>query len=399
VADWLFFKTFKLTKRNTKSNQSNQRKTIKAQSVMTKISGSESEHRIDRFFAHIKRFISNKYFETKKEDCFAFIEYYWLFQRYDKLGKYIKENIKELSTNKDKVLLLGIVHLEKIYNLIKMIKYYRKYLINKDMNIVKHKNKDIQINMVINKKSTYYGKVPTFIVKDAKNPLFKEEMPFNEDAFIKKFIYDKKLTLDNMVKDLNNKHIPETLDFYQKFNPKDLRNEKNEIINKVYGINLYLNILINLSCIENNSDNTNIFNMPTITKNIEQINGIIHQFEYMKKFPKLYINFLNKFNESLLYHMNTEKKFDNYQKTKLFINLSILAYLRKLNEKEEELFFSLLNDEQFIPSDVNNEKGVYINLDYDTKSVNLFENNSSLMFNYSIKDTNDTHEKKNIGFS
>ena len=395
VADWLFFKTFKLTKRNTKTNQSNQRKAIKAQSVMTKISGSESEHRIDRFFAHIKRFISNKYFETKKEDCFAFVEYYWLFQRYDKLGKYIKENIKELSTNKDKVLLLGIVHLEKIYNLIKMIKYYRKYLINKDMNIVKHKDKDIQINMVINKKSTYYGKVPTYIVKDAKNPLFKEEMPFNEDAFIKKFIYDKKLTLDNMVKDLNNKHIPETLDFYQKFNPKDLRNEKNEIINQVYGINLYLNILINLSCIENNSDNTNIFNMPTITKNIEQINGIIHQFEYMKKFPKLYINFLNKFNDSLLYHMNTGKKFDDYQKTKLFINLSILAYLRKLKEKEEELFFSLLNDEQFTPSDKNNEKEVYINLDYDTKNANLSENNSSLMFNYSIKDTNDdTHEKK-----
>jgi hypothetical protein len=198
-----------------------------------------------------------------------------------------------------------------------------------------------------------------------------------------------------MVKDLNNKHIPETLDFYQKFNPKDLRNEKNEIINKVYGINLYLNILINLSCIENNSDNTNIFNMPTITKNIEQINGIIHQFEYMKKFPKLYINFLNKFNDSLLYHMNTGKKFDDYQKTKLFINLSILAYLRKLKEKEEELFFSLLNDEQFTPSDKNNEKEVYINLDYDTKNVNLFENNSSLMFSYSIKDTNDdTHEKK-----
>lgn len=395
VADWLFFKTFKLTKRNIRSNQSNQKKAIRTQSVMTKISGSESEHRIDRFLAHIKRFISNKYFETKKEDCFAFIEYYWLFQRYDKLGKYIKENIKELSTNKDKVLLLGIVHLEKIYNLIKMIKYYRKYLINKDMNVVKHKGKDVLISMVINKKSNYYGKAPTFIIKDVKNPLFKEEMPFNEDAYIKKFIYDKKLTLDNMVKDLNSKHIPETLDFYQKFNPKDLRNEKNEIINKVYGINLYLNILINLSCIENNSDNTNIFNMPTITKNIEQINGIIHQFEYMKKFPKLYINFLNKFNDSLLYHMNTGKKFDDFQKTKLFINLSILAYLRKLSEKEEELFFSLLNDEQFTPSDKNSDdKNVYINLDYDTKNVSLFENNSSLMFSYSIKDINDTHEKK-----
>ena len=100
---------------------------------MQQILGSESEHRIDRFMVHIKRFISSDYFDTKKEDCFAFINYYWLFQRYNKLGLYIKENIKELSTNQEKVLLLGIVYLGKIYNLIRMIKYYRKYLINKDL--------------------------------------------------------------------------------------------------------------------------------------------------------------------------------------------------------------------------------------------------------------------------
>ena len=394
VADWIFFKTFKLTKRNTKSSQNNQRKN-RSTSVMTKISGSESEHRIDRFLAHIKRFISNDFFDTKKEDCFAFVEYYWLFQRYDKLGKYIKENIKELSTNKDKVLLLGIVYLEKIYNLIKMIKYYRKYLINKNLNIIKYKNKDIQINAIKNIKSSYYGKIPTFVLKDSHNPLYKEELPFDEDSFIKKFIYDKKLTLDNMVNNLNNKYIPETLDFYQKFNPKDLRNEKNQIINNCYGINLYLNILINLSCIEDNSDNTNIFNLPTINKNIEQINSIIHKFDYMKKFPKLYINFLNKFNESLLYHMNTGKKFDNFQKTKLFINLSILGYLRNLNEKEEELFFNLLNDEQFTPSNKNEDKQIFINLDYNTKDKKLIDNsNNSFIFDYSIIDINNSQEKK-----
>ena len=386
VADWIFFKTFKLEKRNIKNKQRN-----RGNSLMTQISGSESEHRIDRFMTHIKRFMCNEYFDSKKEDCFAFIEYYWLFNRYNKLGNYIKENMKELSTNKEKLLLLGIVHLNKIYNLIKMIKYYRKYLIKKDLNIIKHKDKDIQINRIQNRKDNFYGKIPTYVIKDAKNPLFKEELPFNEEIFIKKFIYDKKLTLDNMVNDLNNKYIPETLEFYQKFNPKEEKKEK-DIINNAYGINLYLNILINLSCLENDKDDDNIFKLSTINKNMEQINNIIHKFDYIKKFPKLYINFLNKYNQSLIYQMNTGGKFDNFQKTQLFINLSILAYHRKFKEKEEDLFFNLLNDETFIPANKNNDKNIYINLDYNTKNNILVDN--TFMFSYSINDINKSQQRK-----
>ena len=394
IADWIFFKTFKLTKRNIKNNQNKQR--VKGTSLMTQITSSESQLRIDRFLLHIKRFISisNCYYDTKKEDCFAFMEYYWLFQRYNKLGNFIKENIKELSTNKEKILYLGIVYLETIYNLIKMIKYYRKYLINKDLNLIKYKDKEIQINRLQNKKDIYYGKVPIFILKDAKNPLFKEELPFNDDIFIKKFIYDKKLTLDNLVNDLNNKYIPKTLEFFQKFN---LKVEKDVKINNVYGINLYFNILINLSCLENDKDDNNIFKYPTINKNMEQINSIIHKFDYIKKFPKLYINFLNKYNQSLLYQMNTGKKFDNFQKTQLFINLSILGYHLKLNEKEEDLFFDLLNDERFIPSNKNNDKQIFINLDYNTKDNNKnnsTENNNSFIFNYSIKDIGKSQQRK-----
>ena len=390
AADWVFFKTLKLAKRNIKSNQ----KKIKGTSLMTKISGSESEHAIDRFMAHIKRFITDLSCDKTKEDCFAFVEYYWLFQRYDKLGKYIKENIKELSTNKDKVLFLGIVYLERIYSLIKMIKYYRKYLINKDMNTIKHKDKDININMVKNKKDHFYGKVPIFIIKDEHNPLFKEELPFDEEIFIKKFIHDKKLTLDNMVNDLNNKYIPETLDFYQKFNPKDLRNEKNEIINKVYGINLYLNILINLSCIDNTKNNNNIFDLPTFYKNNELINNIIHEFDYIKKFPQLYINFLNEFNKSLFYKMN-KNTIDNFQKTQLFINLSILSYHRKLDQNEEDIFFNLLNDENFIPNNKNNDKNIFINLEYNTRNINIINNsNNSFIFDYSIIDHEKSQERK-----
>ena len=395
VADWILFKTFRLTKKLKIS----ERKFNKSSSVMTKISGSETEHKIDRLFLHIKRFIDNKFYDVQKEDCFAFIEYFWLFNRYDKLGLFIKENLKELTTNKDKVLFLGVVYLEKIYNLIKMIKYYRKYLINKDLSIIKHKEKDIQITMIKTKRSNYYGKPPIFTIRDAKNPLFKEELPFNEDIYIKKFISDKKLTLDNMVEDLNNKYIPEAFEFFQKFNPNDLRNEKNLIFNKAYGINLYLHILINLSCLENDKEDNNFFNMPNINKNMEQINSIIHNFNYMKKFPNLYINFLDKYNQCLIYQKNTGKTFNNLQKTQLYTNLFLLGYLRKLNETEEEILFDLLNEEEFIPCNRSEEDKIYINIDYDSaksKRINHKENNNSLNFNYSINEIGKPEEKNTL---
>ena len=391
VADWIFFKTFRLTKKlNIR-----ERKFDRSFSVMTKISGSETEHKIDRLFFHIKRFIDDKFYDVQKEDCFAFIEYFWLFNRYNKLGLFIKENLKELTTNKDKVLFLGIVYLEKIYNLIKMIKYYRKYLINKDLSIIKHKEKEIQITMIKTKRSNYYGKPPIFIIRDAKNPLFKEELPFDEDIYIKKFISDKKLTLDNMVDDLNNKYIPETFEFFQKFNPNDLRNEKNLIYNRAYGVNLYLHILINLSCLENDKEDNNFFNMPNINKNMEQINSIIHNFNYMKKFPNLYIKFLDKFNQCLIYQKNTGKTFNNLQKTQLYTNLFLLGYLRKLNETEEEILFDLLNEEEFIPCNKNEEDKIYINIDYDSKRPKKI-NNNSLNFNYSINEIGEPEEKNSL---
>ena len=388
VADWIFFKTFRLTKKLKVS----EKKWNESISVMTKISGSETEHKISRLFLHIKRFIDNDYFDCKKEDCFAFVEYYWLYQRYNKLGQFIKENLKELSTNQEKVLSLGIVYLYKIYSLMKMIKYYRKYLINQDLSIMKYKEKEIQISNVKTKKSNYYGKSPIFIIRDAKNPLFKEEVPFNEDIYLKKFISDKKLTLDSMVNDLNNKYIPETLDFFQKYYQKDLKKDKNSVSYKAYGINLYLHILINLSCLENNEGDDNLFNMTNINKNMEEINSIINNVHYIKKFPILYIKFLEKYNQSLIYQKNSGNNFDNIQKTQLFSNLFILGYLRKLNENEEKLFFELFNDEQFTPCNKNEEDKIYINLDYNsTKGKN---NNNSFIFDYSIEEIDKSQERK-----
>ena len=59
IADFIFFKTLKLTKK-TKINKGEKMRS-KSFSLMTKIMGSETEHKIDRFFLHIKRFINNNF--------------------------------------------------------------------------------------------------------------------------------------------------------------------------------------------------------------------------------------------------------------------------------------------------------------------------------------------------
>ena len=137
--------------------------------------------------------------------------------------------------------------------------------------------------------------------------------------------------------------------------------------------------------------------MPNINKNMEQINNIIHSFSYMKKFPILYIQFLDKYNQCLIYQKNSGKKFDNLQKTQLYTNLFILGYLRQLNENEEQIFFDLLNDEQFIPCNKNDEKEIYINLDYNSiksKRTNILKTSNSFFFDYSIEEIDKSQERK-----
>ena len=91
----------------------------------------------------------------------------------------------------------------------------------------------------------------------------------------------------------------------------------------------------------------------------------------------------------------------NFAKTKLFINLSLLGNIRKLNEDEESIFFQLINDEQFIPIDINDNntenkennesKPIIIKLNKDKNNEN-----SIFDFDYCLKneDKEDSHEKK-----
>lgn len=89
----------------------------------------------------------------------------------------------------------------------------------------------------------------------------------------------------------------------------------------------------------------------------------------------------------------------NYSKTKLFTNLSLLGNLRKLSENEENIYFKLINDEGFIPVDVNETKNgennepkplvININREKDNENA-IFE------FEYNLKneDGNESQTKK-----
>ena len=151
-----------------------------------------------------------------------------------------------------------------------------------------------------------------------------------------------------------------------------------------------------------------------------------------KKFPKIYVNFLNKFTQSLIYqmeNMNENEKFNNIKKTALFKSLSILTSYKVLTEKEQDIFNILLNDESFIPSyeskkkeddivlEINNnvvvdkdedediEKSldktyskkddILINIDLPKNVNKLFSNEErSLSFEYNVKDIEKSQERK-----
>ena len=381
VADWLFFKTFKLSKKSY--NTSNNTNFInRHSSIMTKIDGSDIEHSIDDFMNHIKKFSKGEYADDIN-DPLTFVSFYWLFQRYKQLSNYCVENYKALTTSKNKLLLLGIVHFEKIYNLIRMINYYRKYLINKnDLITVKHKNKDVSITQFEIVTSIIYGKPPTFIYKDAKNPLIKEELPFNEEIYIKKFLYENKFNLDNMIKNLKDVYIPETITFYQKLDIKNINiTQIQEINNNIWGIKFYLNILKNLVYSENVKE---IYKLDDVNNVLVQIYDIMQKYDYIKKFPKIHLNYLNKYTDALIYQMNyNSNNFTLEKKSQLYINLSLLANMRKLNETEENIFINLLNDSEL------NTNNTTIKLEY-----NNFKNENTFNFDYTVKDIDKSKERK-----
>ena len=87
----------------------------------------------------------------------------------------------------------------------------------------------------------------------------------------------------------------------------------------------------------------------------------------IKRFPKIYIRFLNKNVEYFIHQMKNKKdteKFTNTKKTMLFKSLSILSSARLLTEEEQDIYNELLNDEEFIPThDKKEQKNKSVSLE------------------------------------
>ena len=395
VADWLFYKILNLqnVKLSFPPKTVNNNKKLISGSLAKSLLGrnpenmSDFEQQIEKYQNHIKNFsYINKYIKDN-DNKFLFIEYYWLIKRHQDLCQLYEENIKK-SNSKNRILSLGMIYFKQIYYYIKIIQYlYRNK--SQNINATSIKNKEIPINKIEIEFSKFYGKPPNYSYKDIHNPLIKLDLGFNEDIYFKKFIYDKKLDVDGSLNESLNLYLTKMTIAFKKLN--SIKS------NFKGGINLYFNILKVLS---NESKENNIFNIADLTIN-ENIFKLVSSFPNLsfnniKKFPKVFMHYLDLITSSLIYNLKNPA-FSNQSKTSLFINLSLLGNIRKLKKNEEDIFFQLINDEQFVPENIKEDnnieniklKPILIKLNKDKGSKDLIFD-----FEYNLKDGDEAHEKK-----
>jgi len=404
-ADWLFYKLMKIKYNKifnqTKNQQQSNTKNTTGYSLTDSLMGKQTKNKnanananldnelISKFNFHIKTF---SFLETirkeDKNDNFILVEYYWLLQRYKDLTEIMEENAS--ANNKKKIINILTIYLKQIFYYIKMMKFFSlRNLENSNTVIIK--TKEININRIDIENNFFYGKPPIFSYKDVNNPLVKFELGFNEEICIKKFIALKKINYNGPLKELFDKYmnkIPNLL--------KTLRlNVKN--LNHNGGIDLYMNLLkISLLVNKIEKENKNVFSDVNINMN-DDIFNILNASDFInidniKKFPKIYSHYLEMYIKSLIYNLNNPNA-SNISKTKLFINLSLIGNIRKLKEEEENIFFQLINDENFIPEMTS--KDTTKNSDKIIIKLNREKNNLNPLFNfeYQLKD-GEVHEKK-----
>ena len=401
VSDWLFYKILKLQNSKKISSDPGDRSTKNLRSLTNVVLGkktdkisSSMDNQFEKFQNHIKIFSYLSDFinsENKDKDKFIYIEYYWLIQRYKDLCELYEEYLNT-NYNKKKMLSLGLIYFKQIYYNIKLIKLLNHNK-GEHLNNVLINNKEIPINKIESEFSSFYGKPPSYSYKDIHNPLMKYDLGLDEDVYFKKFIFENKLNSEGGLNTLYDQYLSKAYNLFRNLKTNIFKNSSN------YGIDLYLNILKLL--ISYNDKENNAFNISNL-KIDENLFNLVNSFptlnlEYIKKFPKVYLHYLELNINSLISHIqNSNTNVDNYIKTKLFINLSLLGNLRKLNENEEIFFFQLINDEEFIPKDVNEKN----NEEEEIKPINIKlskeKNNENCIFDcdYNLKNANDSHEKK-----
>ena len=395
TADWLFYKISKLSK-NKITKPQNTTKVQATYSLTDSLMGKQNKNKnvniesdIANFLFHIRTFSFLDYIKkSDKNDNMILVEYYWLLQIYKDLNQLYEES---LQTNSSKSKIINIInnYLKQIFYFIKMMKFLSKKNLD-NSNVVMVKNKEINVNRIDSENNLYYGKFPIYSYKDINNPLMKFELGFNDDVFIKKFIADKKININGPLRELYNQYIIR-INYLLGILRNNFKNN-----NFKGGFDLYMN-MIKLNLLLTNdkeNQNINIFKNMNLNMNEEIVKLINNSGNFtinnIKKFPQLYSNYLEMNLKSLTYEMKNSEM-NNNSKTKLFINLSILGNLRKLSEEEENTFFQLINDENFIPEYLTKEG----NNNNNQLLINLNKNENSIFsFDYGLKDGDDIHEKK-----
>ena len=440
IADWLLFKIMKLNFKITENSFTNKKKNQK----IVKQKNLDVQTKIDIFYNHIIIFSSFDYGNKDKEDDpYYFYRYFWTYRRYLNLIEFFEKNKKELNDEKRYIHKMGLINFYVLYLIMKMIKFYKKYFKDIDMTKVKIKDKEVSINLINAARNIYYAKPPNFVYEDQVNGE-KIEIGYNDEIYLKKVIVNNDLTLDRMLYKLKNEHIPNILVFYRgasnlqkEYELSNVLNDyivlnKNKILkeNDMKGLEIYLNTL-RLNTIKEGIEKDEMYKYSDINDTIFDSYNSFDKSLNIKKFPKIYLNFMNKFTESLIYQMENateNEKFSNIKKTSLFKSLSILACIKLLNEKEQDVFNKLLNDEEFIPvkymknnlqenflvekenenemkseEDKNEDAEKNIEKNYTTKDdivININnhnkinnDGNTSIIFDYSIKDVEKSQER------
>ena len=442
IADWLLFKIMKLNFKITENSFVNKKKN----QIVRKQKNLDVQTKIDIFYNHIRIFSSFDYGDKEKEgDPFYFYRYFWTYMRYINLIEFCEKNINEIKDENKYIYKIGLVNFYILYILIKMIKFYKKYFKDIDMNNVKLNDKEVPLSFIKVSPSIYYAKPPQFYYEDqTKNE--RIDIGYDDDIYLKKIVINNDLTLDKMIDKLKKELIPNILSFYKKASKfgKDFEVVVNDFIllnknnlqseNDMKGLEIYLNIL-NLNTNKEGVEEIDLYKYKNINDIMFDLYQTFDLSKNIKKFPKIYTDFLNKFTQSLIYQMENikeDEKFNNVKKTALFKSLCILANIKILNEKEEDIFIKLLNDEEFTPVKYNIENlqenfleqakianqtndGVYeisngetnedIEKEIEKKYISkndvvinfntLYKNeNKSFLYEYNIKDIEKSQERK-----
>ena len=381
VGDWLFFKN-NIFIYNNNLNKINIKNNANLNTYLNNIN-----EKIKKFERHIKCFSNINYYNNGANDPFHFVEYYWLSLRYKKLREFIEDNNTKIKLNKEILFKWYATIFKEIYNRIKMIIFYHKnfnkqeFKLN-EIKLDKEKENIINIDKIEEEECYIYGKPPIYyyINKEKKeDDNNKEIIGFNDEIYIKKFIIKNQIKYNELIDKFKKENYPQLCQFMGYFK-NYLPNNKKGCLS---GINLYLNLLQNIG--NNNADKFEINDM-------DFYNKLINDFPQIIKFPKIYKNFIRQYLILLQKKIKEDNSPDkNLYKKELFINLSRLGNITKLNQEEENLFYELINDDKFAL-----DKQAIINLNYYTKNNTgiIKPDDLSINFRYDIKDIKKTQKRK-----